>query len=604
MQMHRRLILALICCALVALDSRAGSLRTRDGQVFDGAVRLSATSATITPPGGGFPLTFPLSDLAAITFKPPLTGVLSGGTLPGDWAVADVGQVALAGSSECTQGLFSLRGEGNQFGGHAEAFHFVYQRMPTDGMLIARVESFPTEPYAADVDPNAKAGLMIRQGAGASNAYAAIAISPNGGATFYARPNADLTSTPTAARSRLRPPCWLKLVKIGNRLAGAQSTDGRKWEQVGEFSLEGLHDACIGLFVTSSSTGQLAAASFNGVRTTIHGIRGQYFADGRFSDPRVTQIDPAINFDWNGQRPAEGVPSVGFSARWTGLIVAPATDSYRFRLEADRGARLIINGTRVLEGDPRIGRDGLIKLIGDAKNSIRVEFADRTGHPKCQLMWATADERQFQPVPNDAFYYAPELPDDAGAAGAAASALTAVPAAQQQTSSRGVLLADGTFLPGTPRSADARALTFLYRDQKPLEIPLAQLAQVYFRPLPPAAAARFPHGPAATAGLLTVSGDFAAGDITALTTEGKLTVESVVSGELTFDTATQAATALYRDPQPAGHWLLRTTAGASVRASAFRVADNGTIALDEPVLGELTLRLSEITDITATNDSR
>jgi hypothetical protein len=600
--MHRRLILALICCAPLALHSRAGSLRTRNGQVFDGAVKLNAASATITPPGGGFPLTFPLSDLAAITFKPPLTGVLSGGTLPGDWAVADVGQVALAGSSECTQGTFSVRGEGSQFGGgNAEAFHFVYQLMPTDGMLIARVESFPAEPYAADVDPNAKAGLMIRQGAGASNPYAAIAISPNGGATFYARPNADLTSTPTAARTRLRAPCWLKLAKIGNRLAGAQSTDGRKWEQVGEFSLEGLHDACIGLFVTSNSSGQLAAASFSGVRATIHGIRAQYFADGRFSDLRVTRTDSGINFDWNGQRPAEGVPSVGFSARWTGLIVAPATDSYRFRLEADRGARLIINGTRVLEGDPRIGRDGLIKLIGDAKNTIRVEFADRTGHPKCQLMWATADERQFQPVPNDAFYFAPEMPDD----GAAASALTPPPVAQQQTSSsRGVLLADGTFLPGTPRSADSRALTFLYRDQKQLEIPLAQLAQVYFRPLPPAAAARFPRGPGMTAGLLTVSGDFAAGDIMGLTTEGRLTVESVVAGELNFDTATQAAAALYRDVQPVGRWILRTTAGASVRASAFRLADKGTIALDEPVLGELTLRLSEITDITASGDAR
>jgi hypothetical protein len=598
--MQRRFILGLICCAALVLQSRAGSLRKLDGQFFEGTVKLNATSATITPLGGGIPLTFDLSDLAAITFKPPLTGVLSGGTLPGDWAVADVGQVALAGSSECVQGTFSLRGEGNQFGGNAEAFHFVYQRMPTDGMLVARLESFPAEPYAADADPRAKAGLMIRGGTGASNPYAAIAISPNGGATFYARPNPDLSSNPTVARTKLRPPCWLKLVKIGNRLTGAQSTDGRKWEQVGEFPLEGLHDACIGLFVTSNSTGQLAAASFNGVRATIHGIRAQYFADGRFSDPRVTRIDPAIDFEWNSLRPAEGVPSVGFSVRWTGLIVAPSTDSYRFRLEADRGARLIINGTRVLEGDPRVGRDGLIKLIGDAKNTIRVEFADRTGRPRCQLLWATADERQFKPVPNDAFYYAPELPDDATGGGAGASALNATPLTQQ-TFSRGVLLADGTFLPGTPRSADGHALTFLYRDQRPLEIPLTQIAQVYFRPLPPTAAAKFPQGPAGV-GVLTVSGDFAAGDTTSLTPEGKLTLASIVSGELTFDTATQAAAALYREPQPAGRWLLRTTAGASVRARAFRLGDNATVLLDEPLLGELTLRLSEITDITATGD--
>src|SRR5437879_11666892 len=100
MPMPRRIpacLFALTAALFAAHACQAGSIRTRDGQVFEGDVQLDTPRAgwiNVSPPasaGGGLAFSFPLSDIASLSFKPPITGVLSGGTLAGDWAVADVG---------------------------------------------------------------------------------------------------------------------------------------------------------------------------------------------------------------------------------------------------------------------------------------------------------------------------------------------------------------------------------------------------------------------------------------------------------------------------------------------------------------------------------
>ena len=55
----------------------------------------------------------PLTTVNTISFRPPISGVLSGGILPGDWAVRDVGDTGLAGSANYGQGVFTLCGEGS-----------------------------------------------------------------------------------------------------------------------------------------------------------------------------------------------------------------------------------------------------------------------------------------------------------------------------------------------------------------------------------------------------------------------------------------------------------------------------------------------------------
>lgn len=61
------------------------------------------------------------------------------------------------------------------------------------------------------------------------------------------------------------------------------------------------------------------------------GLKAEYFSGKAFAgNPALQRIDSAIDFDWNGASPAEGVSSGSFSVRWAGFIASPAPGSLRF----------------------------------------------------------------------------------------------------------------------------------------------------------------------------------------------------------------------------------------------------------------------------------
>src|SRR4051794_11725094 len=105
------ILLALL--TLVAPLARGGVVRTRDGGVFEGELRFDADAVRVIPKdgAGGITLVFKFSNVVSISVRPPLSGVLSGGSLAGGWSVADVGNLGVAGSADYEQGTFTLRGE-------------------------------------------------------------------------------------------------------------------------------------------------------------------------------------------------------------------------------------------------------------------------------------------------------------------------------------------------------------------------------------------------------------------------------------------------------------------------------------------------------------
>jgi len=93
------------------------------------------------------------------------------------------------GSGEYAQGAFTVRGEGNDFGGTTESFTTVYQRLPTNGQIVARIEAFPARPgESAAATPQAMAGLMIRQNLGCERSLRGDCTVGSGGATFLRAP--------------------------------------------------------------------------------------------------------------------------------------------------------------------------------------------------------------------------------------------------------------------------------------------------------------------------------------------------------------------------------------------------------------------------------
>jgi hypothetical protein len=63
----------------------------------------------------------------------------------------------------------------------------------------------------------------------------------------------------------------------------------------------------------------------------------------------VTRVDNEVNFDWQqGQIPASQNQAT-FSAKWTGRIIAQVSGDQVFKVCADGGVRLIVNGQTLID---------------------------------------------------------------------------------------------------------------------------------------------------------------------------------------------------------------------------------------------------------------
>jgi len=82
----------------------------------------------------------------------------------------------------------------------------------------------------------------------------------------------------------------------------------------------------------------------------VPGLQGQYFTTSDLSGaPAVTRVDNEVNFDWEqGQIPVAQNQAT-FSAKWTGQIVAQISGDQVFKVCADGGVRLIVNGQTLID---------------------------------------------------------------------------------------------------------------------------------------------------------------------------------------------------------------------------------------------------------------
>jgi beta-glucosidase len=89
---------------------------------------------------------------------------------------------------------------------------------------------------------------------------------------------------------------------------------------------------------------------FNASGQIIQGLQGQYFTTPDLSGtPAVTRIDNEIDFDWEqGQIPVSQNQKT-FSAKWAGQIVAQVSGDQVFKVCADGGVRLIVNGQTLID---------------------------------------------------------------------------------------------------------------------------------------------------------------------------------------------------------------------------------------------------------------
>lgn len=138
-----------------------------------------------------------------------------------------------------------------------------------------------------------------------------------------------------------------------------------------------------------------ATASAYRPAAPVNGLKGEYFDNADFTNPKLTRIDAGVNFDWGQGSPDASMGNDSYSVRWTGQIVTPTTQTYTFTLRSDDGVRLWVNGQLIIDKFVNAGanKDNVstgIKLTAGVKYDIKIEYFENTGGAFCQLYWQTS----------------------------------------------------------------------------------------------------------------------------------------------------------------------------------------------------------------------
>ena len=212
-------------------------------------------------------------------------------TLPKAWKSIDIGAPVTAGSTDHASGSksFYLDGGGKDEYPPTDQAHFVYQTMPGDGTIVARIR------YQTNSDPNAKAGVMIRQSTTVGAPWVDALVTPDVSPTIPAingvgcDANGCLSPLPPVppvghgvrqqtytGSEHTGPPLtgftdpnkWLKLVRAGNIFTAYESADGTNWTLIGTETVTMTGTVDIGLFNISHQNTVLNTAAFDHVKIT------------------------------------------------------------------------------------------------------------------------------------------------------------------------------------------------------------------------------------------------------------------------------------------------------------------------------------------------
>ncbi|MCB0854812.1 MAG: fibronectin type III domain-containing protein, partial [Bacteroidetes bacterium] len=180
----------------------------------------------------------------------PLTG----------WNTLDIGSTGSPGMACDSVGIVKLSGSGEKIGSTADGFYFVYQSLPADGEITARILSF------AGTDNGAQGGLMIREGLDPGSRHGSMLFVQDNSLDFKRR--ASTNGSSNANSTSATAPIWVRLTRIGEKIRGYYSSDGNNWIQLGPAPSVAVGSVFIGLVVSNSDNSGTASAQLDNVSLT------------------------------------------------------------------------------------------------------------------------------------------------------------------------------------------------------------------------------------------------------------------------------------------------------------------------------------------------
>jgi beta-glucosidase len=121
------------------------------------------------------------------------------------------------------------------------------------------------------------------------------------------------------------------------------------------------------------------------------GLAAEYFDNNRLEGaPRVRRQDDRVDFGWTLNSPARGIPFDWYSVRWTGKLIAPATETVRLGVEGNDGYRLYLDGSLLIDDWQKKSYGSLLKdvrLEAGREYDLRLEYFESTGNARVKLVW-------------------------------------------------------------------------------------------------------------------------------------------------------------------------------------------------------------------------
>jgi endonuclease/exonuclease/phosphatase family metal-dependent hydrolase/regulation of enolase protein 1 (concanavalin A-like superfamily) len=192
--------------------------------------------------------------LALLVLIAPLARAAS---LPAGWATADVGAVAVKGSTAyASDDVFQVKGAGADIWDAKDEFRFVYHQLTGDGEIVARVDSLQA------VDSWTKAGVMMRESLAPGARHAFMLASVAKGFALQYRSSANGASRSVSGGSGAAHG-YVRLTRSGSTFTAYRSADGLAWTKVGTASISMPSTIVVGLAVSSHAPSRSAAAEFS-----------------------------------------------------------------------------------------------------------------------------------------------------------------------------------------------------------------------------------------------------------------------------------------------------------------------------------------------------
>jgi len=312
-----------------------------------------------------------------------------------------------------------------------------------------------------------------------------------------------------------------------------------------------------------------------------HGLLGIYFnTPDCTGDFLKTRYDSTIDFDWGQSAPFADMNSNGFSVRWVGRVIVSNSEHYTFHTVTDDGVRLWINNKLIIDAwkDEFLNLAAApLLLIGGQTNEIRMEMFDARDRAVARLFWSSPTTPRSI-IPNERLLPAANLPPPT------------TPATKPKYSP-GVLLENGSLLPGTINSADRSSVRVAG-----IESPISRVhvARLMFQTIAEQQETVLQRG---RTGVLLKSGDFIEGDFNGIR-NGEIDIGSVVLGPKKVSVNQAVAVILRHVRSTPANYEVTTHNGGLYRAATLRL-QNDAVLVSDPALGAIKIPVGELRDLRA-----